>query len=286
MEYSFGADKSKYDIRTFTYVPTTANFKGGTKYSPEDIEHQHRVGICTAISMTQNARKALGVKFNADFQYLLQKKYVDLNWLEGSSGFAAMKVARGTEDSNGVFLYGGLLPESSWTFTTEEDRKLPYGEYIKKLQAIPEEDIKKLFEISKQYRIAGYAKVPVDRDLLSDAIDESKSGIIVRFNTGSEWWTPPIEPLRAPNPITSGHLITVSNYAGGSERVANTWGPAWADGGTAYFLLKDYSPTEAWIPYYNQLPPPIEDQKQKRATIIGQIMDYLQKIISLLGLLV
>jgi len=285
MEYATGAEKSKYDIRTFTYVPTKANVSGGTKYLPEDIENQRRVGICTAISMTQNARKATGIKFSADFQYLIQKKYVDLNWTEGSSAFTALRVARGAEDKNGNFLWGGLLPKENWTFTTEADRLLPYNEYIKKLQAIPESEIKKLFEISKIYRIAGYAKVPIDRDMLANAIDESKAGIIVRFTVGAEWWTPPIEPLQAPKVVLSGHLITVCNYSGGSERVANTWGPEWADGGTAYFLLKDYKPTEAWIPYYSELPAPIEDQKKKRATIIGQIMDYLQKVIALLALL-
>lgn len=285
MEYSFGAEKSKYDIRTFAYVPVKANFTGGKRYDPEDIENQHRVGICTAISMTQNARKATKIKFSADFQYLLQKKYVDQNWTEGSSAFSALRVARGAEDKNGNFLWGGLLPEEYWTFTTEEDRKLPYSEYIKKLQAVPESEIKRLCEISRAYRIAGYAQVPVTRDMLADAIDESKAGIIVRFTTGSEWYTHPIEPLRAPQNPTSGHLITVCNYAGNSERVANTWGPMWADKGTAYFLLSDYKPTEAWIPYYSELPAPIEDQKKRRATIIGQIMDYLQKVVALLALL-
>lgn len=69
-----GAGESPYDLRTFAYVPSGIPNKGGKRYSPSDIEDQHRVGICTAISTTQNARKALGTKFSADFQYLMQKK--------------------------------------------------------------------------------------------------------------------------------------------------------------------------------------------------------------------
>jgi hypothetical protein len=286
MIYATGAEKSKYDMRTFSYVPTKANIKGGTKYEPDDIEDQHKVGICTAIAMTMNARKAWGMKFSADFQYLIQKKYVDKNWSEGSSAFSALRVGRGGEDKDGKLLWGGFLPEEHWKFTTIEDRKLPYSKYIEKLKAIPESEIEELFEISKNYRLAGYAKVPVERDMLANAIDESKSGLIVRFVLGNEWWTKPVEPLRKPAKATSGHLVTHSNYNGGSFRIANSWGTDWADGGTAYHLLGDYAPTEAWIPYYEDLPKPIQDQKEDREKIIGKIKDYLQKIISLLDLLI
>ena len=272
--YSTGANRSPYDIRTFSYIPTKANIKGGLKYEPEDIEHQHKVGICTAIHLTQNARKSLGVKFSADFQYLLQKKYLDKNWEEGSSIYSALKV--GTTY--------GFLPADKWTFTTEDDRKLSYSKYIKKLQAVSDKDIEKLLESSKEYKLTGYAKVPVNRDDMANAIDEAVAGILVRFEVGSEWWNAPIEPLRTPLQAISGHAIIESNYNGNSFRVANTWGSDWANKGTAYHTT-NYMPTEAWIPYYDPLPEPIDVQKQNRATIIGQIMDLIQKIIALLPLL-
>jgi len=276
--YSTGANKSKYDIRTFSYIPTKANIKGGSRYELGDIEDQHNVGICTAISMTMNARKVLGRDFSDDFQYLLQKKFIDGNWDEGSSAFSALKV--GTDF--------GFLPQKHWTATTLNDRKLSYSKYIKKLQAVSDDEIQKLLEYSKEYKLSGYAKIPVDRDSLSNAIDESKAGIITRFNIDRSWWTSPIEPLTNPDWYSSvtGHLVTTSNYDGGSYRIANSWGQAWADGGTAYHLLNDYAPTEAWIPYYDELPEPINDQKEDRKKVIGQIKDLLQKVIDLLGLLV
>lgn len=275
--YSFGADPSPVDIRDFKYVPdkaATVNIQGGARYQPEDIEDQHRVGICTAISLTQNARKALGMKFSADFQYLLQKKYFDKNWTEGSSARAALHMAYTI----------GFLPAAEWTYTTEEDRKLPYSKYIAKLKAVPEKEIERLKTIAQAYKLAGYAPVPVERDKLATAVDESAAGLIVRFVVGREWFTAPIEPLRRALAPISGHLITYSNYNGMSYRVANSWGDDWADKGTAYGSLTTNPPTEAWIPYYNALPAPIQQQKEELHTLYGEILTLLQKVVALLGL--
>ncbi len=274
--YATGAEPSTVDIRDFKYEPDraalTAPQKGGERYNPEDIEDQHRVGICTAISLTQNARKALGLHFSADFQYLLQKKYYDKNWNEGSSARAALHTA---------YTYG-LLPVTLWNYTTEEDRKLPYSKYIAKLKAIPESEILRLIEVSKAYKLAGYAAVPVERDKLAMAVDESRAGLIVRFVVGREWYTAPIEPLRKAKSPISGHLITYCNYDGMSYRLANSWGDDWADKGTAYGHLTSNPPTEAWIPFYNELPAVIEKQKEELNTLYGQLLTILQKLISLL----
>ena len=65
--YATGAEPSPIDIRDFTYQPDMAAMapvKGGQRYKPEDIEDQYSVGICTAISLTMNARKATGVRFS------------------------------------------------------------------------------------------------------------------------------------------------------------------------------------------------------------------------------
>jgi len=279
--YAFGAEPSPVDIRDFSYIPDRARIdearaqrKGGIRYSPEDIEDQHRVGICTAISLTQNARKALGKAFSADFQYLMQKKYYDKNWNEGSSARASLHTAYTI----------GLLPEEEWTFTTIEDRKLPYAQYIAKLKAVPDAEIERLKTIAQAFKLAGYAPVPVNRDSLAEATDESRSGLIVRFVVGREWYTHPIEPLRRALEPISGHLITDSNYDGMSRRVANTWGPEWADGGTAYYNLTTYAPTEAWIPYYNDLPAPMNEQKENLKSLQGQLLALLQQLISILKL--
>lgn len=270
--YGLGAKKSVTDIRTFTYSPVPAPVKGGKRYQPEDIEHQHKVGICTAISLTQNARKALGRKFSADFQYLLQKREYDKNWDEGSSILNALKVANNF----------GLLPVEHFTHIKEEDRKLPYYKYVEKLKKIPDTEIERLKVLASQFKIPAYAKITISRDSLANAIDESDAGILARFEVGKEWWKEPIEPLRNPAVVESGHAITECNYDGGSFRVANTWGDSWADRGTAFHLFSNYRPTEAWMVYYNHVPVHVEDEIKKRETLLAKLVDALQKLLTAL----
>jgi hypothetical protein len=268
--YATGAEESPFDIRTFAYVPSGVIRKGGVKYSPEDINDQHKVGICTAISMTTNAQKALGKRFSAEFQYLMQKK-LSGNWDEGSSLSTALKVAKNI----------GLLPEEHWTFTTEADRKLPYAKYIKKLQAVSESDIQRLKTLAAPYKILAYAKVPTEPQFMAQAILESKSGILTRYSLGKEWWTAPIEPLRPPKEIISGHAVTDSNYDGASFRIANSWGTDWADNGTAYRLHSQYRPTEAWLPHYADVPDIVKEQLDARQSKLAKIADLLQQVVSL-----
>ena len=269
-----GSLPSPFDLRTFGSKTTTnKKQKGGERYKPEDIESQKKVGICTSISLTQNTRKATKRKYSAEFQYLLQKKYYDGNWSEGSSIFHALKVAKNF----------GLLPEKYWIHTTYADRNLPYHEYIAKLKAIPDWEIKRLIKIANNYKIKAYAKVPVTRDAMAQAIDGSKAGILARFVIGSEWWRKPVEPLRKPIKPISGHAVTESNYDGDSFRNANTWSYLWADGGTAYFMLNDYKPTECWRVWYwdEEVPKEIQKKLGSRESIIGKIMNLIQQIVLL-----
>jgi len=271
--YATGARPSPFDVRTFTYKPSKAAKKGGARWRPEDIEDQHKVGICTAISMTMNARKARGIRYSADFQYLLQKKFVDKDWVEGSSALAALTVAQKY----------GLLPEEEWLFTKEADRMKSYTSYIRKLQAVPDSEIERLLAIAAQHKIRAYAKVPVSRDHLAEATDEAEAGLIVRFDLGDHWWTDPIEPLRSNRVTISGHLVNDTNYDGGSRRIANSWGADWADRGTAYYLLDQYRPTEAWIPYYGEVAPVhVEQQLAQRKALLGQLLDLVQRLIRLM----
>lgn len=284
-----GALPSKKDIRTFT-APVTAAYiqSGGARYEPEDIEDQAKVGICTAISLTQNAKVALGTRFSADFQYLMQKRIYDGNWTEGSSILHALKVGRNI----------GFLPEDEWDYTTQEDREGSYADYIAKLKAVPDAEIQRLTRIAGEVKIKAFAAVPVDRDALAEAIATSDSGILARFDIGKEWWSSrnmlvttwnkdQIEPLRSPRLIISGHAVTESNFDGGSFRVANSWGDEWADNGTAYHLLKDYAPTEAWRVWYEHdiLPKVIDEKLDIRSDAIGKIMDLLQQVLELLKII-
>ena len=281
-----GAKKSSIDVRTIKHEKMTTmaalpDVVGGYDYALTEIEHQHRVGICTAIALTQNARKALGRKFSADFQYLLQKKYFDSNWDEGSSIFNSLKVAKKY----------GMLPAELFTFVTEADRNLPYAQYIAKLQAISEEDIQKLITQSSDYKLSGYAVVDISTpQTISKAITDSKSGILCRYTVDSAWytaidgrtsWSPAdINPLRAPKTPESGHAITGSKYDYTTNVdiiLANTWGASWNKEGLADTDWNNYKMTEAWIPYYGMTDVQLNELKAKLQAKIG----IMQRIIAL-----
>lgn len=291
-EISFGALKSPLDLRTFTYVPTqaVAKEKGGTRWAKEDHDHQHKVGICTAIDETMRAQKFFKRKFSPDFQYLLQKKFVDVNiyadpWTEGSSISSALKVGNKY----------GFLPLEEFTWVNEQDRFLPYDEYIAKLKAIPEAEITRLLEISKAYKVKAYAKVTdMSRNGICNAIDESDNGVATMFMVGKEWWSAKdglttwnkddIQPLRKPVEVVSGHAVTMTNYDGNSWRISNSWGQTWCDDGSAYGVFNQYTPTEVYKVWYEgqTLPDAIVIQQEKQKQLMGQIIDLLQKLLTLI----
>ena len=258
-----GAHVSEEDPRTVKHeevMPTEAVaplVKGGKAYLPENIEHQHGVGICTAISFVQNREKTNGKKYSADFQYLLQKKFIDLNWDEGSSVFSALRVGK---------TYG-LLPINQWTYTTEQDRYLPYSQYIAKLQAIPLSEVLRLCNLCVD-KISGYAQVNVsDPQAIAKAINDSEAGILCRYGCGSTWWLPSwlskdIDPIKKPIPETSGHAIIASEFdytIGYMITHPNTWGTLWNWMGQGHINWGNYPMTEAWsilpfTPSINQFP--------------------------------
>lgn len=263
--FGFGTIESKKDFRTIQHeelaMATFPLVKGGFTYLPEDIEHQHKVGICTGISGEQNRRKANKKKYNADFQYLLQKKFIDKNWDEGSSIFSFLKVANKY----------GFLPENLWTHTTEEDRNLPYPQYIAKLQAISDDEINRLISLSVD-KIPGYAQVDVtDPQKMAKAINDSEAGILCRYEVGEEWWLPSwnISMVTAPKKIIGGHAIDMIRFDYAMDifqTLANTWGPSWGQKGCVDVNWKNYRPTEAWTitPISNEM---IQQIKQTKPPI-------------------
>ena len=253
-QFGFGANESPKDYRTIKSdavmaLPLTT---GGYDYLPEDIEHQHKVGICTAISIVQMAQKVYKTKYSADFQYLLQKKFIDQNWNEGSSPLASLKVGNKY----------GFLPAEDWVYTSEADRELPYSQYIEKLKAIPDSEVNRLISLCEN-KLKGYEIIDSDiPEKVAAAIQNSEAGIITRYEVGQEWWTPSwkkedINPLRAPAQSISGHQIIASLYRFNDKkliRLSNTWGKDWCDQGEADTYYEDYKMTEAWLPHFKSAP--------------------------------
>jgi|ERR1035437_344283 hypothetical protein len=284
-----GAHESPYDKRTvqhgdmqtFAGVPL---IKGGYDYLPTEILMQAKVGICTAISLIQNANKAIGRPFSDGFQYLMQKRQ-DGNWIEGSSIFSALKVGKNI----------GFLPIELWTFTTEADKELPYAQYIAKLQAVPEATIQNLILKCSDYKLTGYAQVnETDPQAIAKAICDSRAGVLFRFAVGKEWytavdgtvtWDPKfINPLRAPQVVISGHAIIGAKFdytVRPDITLANTWGVPWNMKGWGDIIFNLYRPMECWIPYFGLTEAQTEELKQKLTQQIG----IMQKLLALWKLL-
>lgn len=285
---SFGADISKKDKRTIKHndlsFAALPNMKGGYDYAPLEITNQHKVGICTAISLIQNANKSLDKKFSADFQYLLQKKFIDKNWEEGSSVFSAMKVGKNF----------GFLLESDFPYITEDDRELNYGAYITKLKAVSSSEITRLLTLCR-YKLSGYAQVDIDPASISKAINSSKAGIICRYNANSDWYTAldgtiswetsDINPLRNSHKGESGHAIIWSKYdfsTNLSITLANTWSMAWNRGGLGDTSFNTYPPTEVWVPYYNLTEEQQQEIKDQIQSVQLTLIDKLKQLIDIL----
>lgn len=247
-QFSFGAQPSPKDNRTIkndtlTKI-TTPLQSGGYIYREGDIENQRNVGICTAISLIQNREWATGKKFSPDFQYLLQKKYYDFNWIEGSCILNALKVGKKY----------GFLPIDKWTWTTEADRNLSYTDYVAKLQKIPNTEIDRLISLCTD-KIEGYAMIDVsDPQSIAKGIIDSRGGVLCRYDVGNEWWTPSwrekdLSPLRPPVKIISGHAVVESEFDFNINNkfiIPNTWGITWCRKGQADIIWDKYKPTEVW----------------------------------------
>jgi hypothetical protein len=255
---TFGAKRSKYDKRTLQHLPSVKAaplITGGMIYQPSDIEDQDKVGICTDIDIDNQAGKFFGKKYSSDFGYLIQKKFVDGNWYEGSSILNALK-------AKNKF---GFLPMEYWAHTTPQDRLGDYATYIAKLQAIPDSEITRLLSLCEN-KLAGYAKLPyTDIQSIASAILDNPTGIDCMYLVGQEWWTAPdgtvtydptkIEPIKAPKVVISGHSIkaTYFDFTNSPWLLhANTWGTTWCEQGNAHI---GYLPLEAWIPYFTTVPP-------------------------------
>lgn len=280
--------ESPYDSRTIIHdlASPIVYTKGGYSYLPEDILNQHKVGICTCISLIQNVKKATGKSYSPDFQYLLLKKFTDGNWIEGSCIFNSLKTGKKY----------GFLPVELFTYITEDDRLLPYEQYIEKLQAIPDTEITRLLALCEKV-LTGYAQVDVSsKENIAHAVDSSKSGILCRYAVGSEWWTSPsgqvswnpadIDPLRPPVNVVSGHAINLSSYdytSSTGQILANSWGTGWCKQGNADIDYSKYTPTEAWVPYYDINTAIISFTKNLQIGSQGNEVKILQQTLQKLG---
>jgi hypothetical protein len=272
-----GAFPSPLDVRVFTYAPKVdlgtaiQSYEGGEKWGKEYVDDQHSVGICTSISLTMKAKRYFQIDFSPDFHYLIQKKFLDKNWNEGSSAYHSILAG---------YNYG-FLPRSEWKYTTEDDRKGTYSRYISKLRAVPDAEIERLLAIAKQYKVTAFAKVPINRDALAAATLKC-DGLIARFVIDDSWYTHNFkeqDQIKSTGKNRSGHIVNDVRFSGLSRRIVNSWGIEWSGDGTAFYMLNQIQPTEAWSVWFGAFPNEIQKQKEEQLKLIGQLKKILQSLI-------
>lgn len=235
------ADHSTREFRdvtheTFANVPPV---KYDANYSKIPVQHQHKIGICTAeavCTLIEYFRND-GVVLSRRFTFLVGKTLVDGNLYEGSSIKSML---------HGAYKYG-TQPES----VIPSDTTMAYADFINF-------DITPYLNTAK--KIPGYVNVLVDNASLASGV-YTYGGIACRFECGESWYTSldgriswnskDILPLRHPKVVVTGHAVVQTGYDFSDASypkaiIRNSWSKKWADEGDGYSNLKNYFPTEAW----------------------------------------
>lgn len=233
---------------------------GGKPVAVEKILNQYAIGKCTAISLIQIVWDRTGVLYSDDFNYGLQKKFLDGAWFEGSSVFHAIKAAQ---------KYGMLRKEifdQYFNFNPTWD----YATYSRKLKELFDNDAlvnKLLAQCEKP--IQGYSVVaPNIRDIAA-AVADTDNAVLARYTCGSSWFykningirrsawegngviepiTPPIATVTFP---ITGHAVSLTHNTDADLFLSNTWSADWSKDGHASI---DYTPTEAFKIYFKNFP--------------------------------
>lgn len=246
-----------YKDKELTYAfPFPTQFKTDISIIvPQNVKNQRLIGACTA-SLTYYMEylywKKTGkyVKLSMAFLYLITKRFIDLNTIEGSSPRSALKAAQKI----------GVCTEE----TFPSNFSLSYADFMK--QEIPAAAMSE----AASYKIGMYRSIPIEPSLIAGAI--YKYGLLYgRVEIDSHWWKPSylpkdIDPLQPPSGPFTGHMITMFGYDDSDVKtkdfILNTWGQGWDNNGTGSIVHEDYMPhiTELWAVTLDPVQPTVVDK--------------------------
>lgn len=224
------------DIALATAVPASYD----ADYSKIPVQMQNKIGICTAeavCTLIEHFRND-GVVLSRRFTYMVGKKLIDGNTVEGSSIRSML---------HGAYKYG-TQPES----VVPTDTTMSYADFINFDLPTPvnegtaeKPDWRIYVNGVKSNKIPGYVNVPVDQ--LNDGVYQY-GGLAVRFDCGDTWWTPSwawqdIMPIKQPANVVSGHAVVFTAYDEQFDYLRNSWSVNWGKYGNGW---AGYEPTEAW----------------------------------------
>lgn len=270
---SFGAEPSAIDYRT-----VTADMIGDTDVelpkrgkvplnfpTVNDLCDQRKLGVCTKCGVRMAAEEFFkdGVRLDEYWGYLIGKTlYDDVSFgrhFEGSSALTMLKAAT---------KYGIPSKAIRGRFPLKVDGT--YDEFIAHFRsqyqgAIPGE----VLTDAAKHKIPGYYKLELSPVALAKEMNAGRI-VIGRFAVGTSIHrdinnkpsrlAKDLLPLRAPSPVTAGHIMAMNEWDGldASQLLAgpNSWSKTWcADNvknGPGYYnfvfgTLAPYYFTEAWV---------------------------------------
>ncbi len=251
MQFKLGTLPSEKDIRDYKSEQAMATIQLPPVTHKKEYDfhlNQRAIGICTAISVCTVMQKMYGIAFSPQFLYVMGKKIIDRNWIEGSSIRTMLRIA------NEI----GVLPLAD---NPQDDTRKSYADYIDIV--FTDDQIQK----AGAYKIK-YASARLDPVGFATDLYNSKYGLLTRQAVGGNTYQPSwakkdLELMREPKPVTGGHAVLVNWYDGLDENQLrewhNTWGDknnpttdsgaVWSDDGNLkykYSTQKKYV-TEAWV---------------------------------------
>lgn len=250
------------DLIKVSSLPISGACKLGA-YQSSEVLMQNKVGICTAIAITQQAQKKYNKKYSSTFQYLIQKKMYDGAWYEGSSGQSALWVANKY----------GFLPYEILPDLQDSNNSITYSEYVSILESYTQEQINSWIAQCEN-KISGYASVNTnDYQALAQGILDSETGLYCTTTVTHDWYTNSqgvadwsfegLCPLSKKLNVAGGHAITIDSFDSTSFNGitwANTWSEQWcwktnySNGGIAISNYNTVKPNQAWIIYWDKVP--------------------------------
>ena len=94
-----------------------------------------------------------------------------------------------------------------------------------------------------RYKIPAYEWPDADQYSIRHAIYH-KGAVALLFHVGKEWWTAPINPLRAPQVTVGGHEVAGEHWQGVYDGIENSWDKTWNEAGYAEYNLANYAPLQ------------------------------------------
>lgn len=250
MQFNFNTLPSEEDVRDYKTEQTMASIQLPPVTHGKEYDfhlNQRSIGICTAISICTVMQKMYGIPFSPQFLYVLGKRLIDKNEIEGSSARTMLTIANKY----------GVLPLAD---NPQDDTHKSLAEYMDITFTDTQMAKASLYKIK-------YASARLDPVGFATDLYNSKYGLITRQAVGDNTYRPSwkksdLELLKVPTPVTGGHLVLVNWYSGLDENQLrewhNTWGDknspttdnglVWSDDGNLKYKYSTQRPyvTEAW----------------------------------------